>query len=219
MTRAKNLAFPLAALVFSILISAIPASADTIAWDSPSGISVGDSGSGGYTEAADFFTVNSAMTVTELGVYSADYTGNEWLGVYNSQGALLGLAEMNTMNATSDGGYLFIDASAESNGSLELVAGQTYSLVLFANGSSPQYFSSSSAPTSEWANFVGSSSTTSMDLPYNAGPPSDSPTGSTFFALNMEGTPTPTPEPESLLLLGSGLIGMAGFLRFKLRKN
>ena len=41
--------------------------------------------------------------------------------------------------------------------------------------------------------------------------------GSTYTPINFSDSPTVAPEPSSLLLLGTGLIGFAGFLRRKLR--
>jgi len=39
------------------------------------------------------------------------------------------------------------------------------------------------------------------------------------FTVGMEGTTTPVPEPTTMILLGSGLIGLAGYGRKKFFKK
>jgi hypothetical protein len=225
---ARKFVLPLLASAVVAFVAAVPASATSgLAWTNPAG-GVTEYSGVGYVEAADLFTVNYDVTITALGIaqLTDPYGGDEWEGIYNSSGTLLGLVDNNplpsTLTTVTNGNYYFTPATATSTGALALHTGQTYELVLFTNGSNTIVGGSTTPPISNFANFLGSEwvGYSLGGYPYNLGAPtsSDNPSKDTFFAVDMQAT-VPTPEPESLLLLGSGLIGMAGFLRLKLRKN
>jgi hypothetical protein len=223
MNCAKAFRLPLIALV-AAFITGVPASASDLAWTVTTTDSWTTSNQGSF---ADVFTVNgsSSVAVTKLGipvvpdnVNSGMYSTSLQVSIFDSNGNLLTGVDLNPGQVSSSGGYYW-----KTIGTLVLSAGQTYTIAVNNNGSVPAYASSNTPPftTSGWATFdsaefvSGDASTNHMSINPGAGNTVDN----TFFDLNLQGSPSAVPEPESLLLLGSGLISMAGFLRLRRRKQ
>ncbi len=215
--RVRTFAVPLLALV-AVAITAIPASASTMAWT----VSATDSWSG-YDNGndADVFKVNSTTTVTTIGipivpgnVNGGIYTTFQIVGLYNSSGNPLAISVLAPVPTAISNGYYWANISP-----VTLLAGQSYTVVVNDNGSIPAFAYSSTDPTPGWATF-DSSEFLSGGAPFTTTDPgAGNATPGIFYDINLNGAAPAVPEPESLLLLGSGLIGMAGFLRFKLRKQ
>lgn len=213
MNSAKKLAFPFLALATFAFVSAIPASASSIAWSAPGDVTpVTD-----FNLVGDVFTANSNQTVSSVGIYILPYTSTEDVGLFNSSGTELAVVNVNPISATQSDGYYW-----QSIGGVNLTAGQQYTLVVFTNDSNPGYGTSNTNPTSGWATFnygVTGTAVAGVTFPDSMTLPTLTQTTTGFYGANLLASPTPTPEPESLLLLGSGLVGLAGFVRFKLHKN
>jgi hypothetical protein len=215
MNCAKYLRVPLLALVAAAVI-AIPASASTLAWNVTATDLWAGSNQGDF---ADVFTANENITLTQIGipvppnnVNSGLYSSTVNVGLYDSLGNPLAGANLDPVSAS--GGYYWANV-----GPVALVSGMSYTVVVDNNGSVPAYAYSATGPTSVWATF-DSSEFLSSNVTYSTIDPGAGNTVSgNFYDINMQGSPTATPEPESLLLLGSGLIGLAGLARFKLRKQ
>jgi PEP-CTERM motif-containing protein len=120
----------------------------------------------------------------------------------------------NTCSTNTVGGWVCVDYStyfdtiAANGGTLTYVFSGTYTGSL---DSDPHLMAQGCVNTSDTYTVTTGTGhnkvTTTYNCPFN---------GAGSYNISLDGTPGQVPEPGSLMLFGTGLLGMAGFLRRKL---
>jgi len=204
---------------FTGAITTVPAFAESVLYDNTT---VGSNTSGGFGmssgggQISDSFTLTSSATVT-----GADF--NVWLSTYPYTGIGDSLTSINWSIGTSaldsslgsgtdvapasfttltTGTHLYYDTAEEwiTIPEITLAAG-TYWFTLsdaVSSNSDPVYWDYSFGPSNANSNLYGE-------------------VGSETFQILGDNSSSATPEPSSFLLLGSGLMGLAGVIRSKLK--
>jgi hypothetical protein len=198
------------------VFSATDALADTIdAWSpASSGISVNNPNA--PIDLGTLFTSNVNGSVTALGIYAgnnATYVNAETVGLYDSTGTLL------ASTTVTDTGYLYDNYYwSYLITPVSVVAGDVYTVVDFTNGNG---FAYGLSYVSHWATLPSPYDDYAVQSGHLKFPTSTGPANVTYYGGNvlLDENPPPVPEPGSLILFGSGLLGMAGVLRRKLIKG
>jgi hypothetical protein len=222
-----------AALVLAACVCAGPARAGTVAID------FGGYGGGGfnYTQGSYLqgfaFLANTPITITALGFYDSNANGqaetfdNAPVGVYDlTTNTLLGSTTV-TASDPLTGFFLY----APLSDSIELNTTDTYAVV----GITGTNYYSADVPASSALVDVNAAidyltpayaTSNGFTQSFTLGEPGYFPKGSEWFGdfgpdfeFTTSGTGASTPEPGTMALLGGGLVGLAGVLRWRFRQN
>jgi hypothetical protein len=201
------------ALAISLLgLLGVPfAAADDVcsasAWSAATSGIVANSNPNSPVNLGNVFVANTSGTVCALGIYAgnnATYSGPETVGLYNSSGSLL------TSTTVTDTGTPYNGYYWASTAPAQVVAGDTYTVVDFTGNNG---WGSGTIPTPNWGTVQYD------DYLYGSTMAFTTNTGGWGPAYYGGDVMIDVPEPGSLLLFGSGLMGLAGALRRKLRKS
>jgi len=184
------------------------------------GNSPGNGNQGGYGVGLEF-TVNSPLTVDELGVYDGNVLTTDTVDLMNLAGGILATATFNiTPGAPSGLGpeYLFTSITP-----VTLSAGTSYYLMAYGNSS---FWELNSTLGGNSETFTTSTLVTYVQSEYVLGnTPGALPTtaytgGDVFSAGNLDfNAVTATPLPSTWTMLIAGFVGLGFFARRGSKKN
>jgi hypothetical protein len=193
------------------LLMPVAARADSAAWGFTPGSEV--SSTSAYT-VGTVFTANQSIMVDALGYFDpndATLSGSHQVDLFNltTGGAAIASATISSSSSDYFQNFLYV---ALGSSSVELIAGDQY-VIEAVTGTSGDYYTH---------NVIGFSTNLPITVNgynYQTGTQLASGDGVTnqtaLFGPDFGGY-TVTPEPSTLLLLGSGLAGLAGLIKRKL---
>jgi hypothetical protein len=167
------------------------------------------------------FEANHASSVVALGDWydgsSSDASyGSQKVGLWNSSGTLLASAFVSPSGTVTDSQWIFSSITP-----VQLTAGDTY--YVGAQGGWDYTGANTQATFSPDLTFLfdqyANTDTSSSDLAFPNLSESDGPTEAGWFGGNVELAATPTPEPDTFLMMGSGLLALAGMARRKFARR
>jgi len=175
----------------------------------------------GYA-VSDSFSLSAAGTMTNDGIATWEFPGDIMTGVDWSIGTSPNSANIASGTSATTDYYFFANqygydiwVNRFNTGSVALAAGTTYWLTLqnaTNNTGNPVYWDQNDGPSAAWESSVGYLAPV-CGVTY----PGSGTCSEAFDISGSQGAPS-TPEPSSLLLFGSGLLGLGGMIRRRLGK-